>query len=524
MDTRVLVLAIPSLAVLCLLVRHSLGALPRRRAAAFWAAVAVYGLVRGIAVALVTRKGLGAAVPYQIHDPLFEIFGVSLQEVAGWAIVAYLAWWLGERFSKALFLQGAWGCLFLGAVSWAVEAAAIAAGWWHWTVPAGRPALLGVPWIGLVDWFFVGTDFLLPFLALTAPALSRQPARYLTLLLFPLHMAAHLLPGPGLHAAHWILLALVLWLALRSKAEDAAFEERSRLPLAALGIVLADLALVDLLIAKQPGLLATLVPVIGVALLALRPAVGPAILIGSAAGALAFPPLGLGTIPPLAAGPLRSGRRFRWMAPALLAVLAVAALAVQAAGRRGEEDLKRRLDQAIAARDRGDLGTAERELEALSRDHPGSHVPLALLGEIQYRVGHPDGARTSYEKAVAIKRDFVEGYRYLAVIHLQAGRRDAAKDAASRGLAVVPKDLELRYLRGERIADLWPDVEARGPAAANAIGGLAYEVGDVNGSLEVIDRAVARWPEERRLREIREQLIREGAAPPGPPGSPGRCL
>lgn len=523
MDTRVLVLAIPSLAVLCLLVWHSLGALPRRRAAVFWGAVAIYGLVRGVAVALVTREGLGAALPYQIHNPLFQVFGVSLQEIVGWAIVAYLAWWLGGRFSRTLFLQVAWGCLFLGAVSWAVEAAAIAAGWWHWTVPAGRPALLGVPWIGLVDWFFVGTDFLLPFLALTAPALSGR-TRYLTLLLFPLHMAAHLLPGPGLHAAHWLLLALVVWLALRSKTEDAAFSGGVRLPLAALGIVLADLALVDLLIAKQPGLLATLLPVIGVAVLALRPAVGPVILIGSALGAFAFPPLGLGTIPPLAAGPLRTGRRVRWIAPALLVVLAGAAIAVHTTGRRGEEDLKKRLDQALAARDRGDLGTAERELKAISRDHPGSHVPLALLGELQYRAGHPDGAKDSYEKAVEIKRDFVEGYRYLAVIHLQAGRREAARDAAAQGLAVAPKDLELRYLRGAGIAELWPDVEARGPAAANAIGGLAYEVGDLNGSLEVIDRALARWPGERRLREIRERLIQEGAAPPGPPGSPGRCL
>lgn len=523
METRVLVLAIPSLVVLCLLVWHSMGALPRRRAAAFWGAVAVYGLLRGMAVAWVTREGLGASIPYQIHNPLFQVFGVSLQEVAGWAIVAYLAWWIGERFARALFLQVAWGCLFLGAVSWAVEAAAIAAGWWHWTVPAGRPVLLGVPWIGLVDWFFVGTDFLLPFLALTAPALTRRPARFLTLLLFPLHMAAHLAPGPGLHAAHWVLLGLVLWLALRSPVEDAAFSGGVRLPLAALGIVLADVALVDLFVAKQPELLATLLPVIGVAVQALWPAVGPALLIGSAAGALAFPPLGLGTIPPLAAGPLRSGRRFRWMAPALLAVLGVAALAVHATGERAEEDLKRRLDQAIAARDRGDLGTAERELESLSRDHPGSHVPLALLGEIQYRAGHPDGARDSYEKAVSIKRDFVEGYRYLAVIHLQSGRREAARDAAVRGLAVAPGDLELRYLRGTRIAELWPDIEARGPAGANAIGGLAYEVGDVSGSLEAIDRALARWPDERRLREIRERLIRAGAEPPSPPGSPGRC-
>ena len=120
-----------------------------------------------------------------------------------------------------------------------------------WTVPAGGRMLLGVPWIGLVDWFFVGTDFQLPFLVVTAPALSRKPVRFLSLLLFPLHMASHLwiepIPGtpvPGFHVVHWLLLGLVLWLALRSPVEDAAFTERPGLSLAAvaLAIVLLDAA------------------------------------------------------------------------------------------------------------------------------------------------------------------------------------------------------------------------------------------------------------------------------------------
>jgi hypothetical protein len=284
MEPRVLILALPSLVVLALLAWHSLRSLPRRRAAAFWVSVAVYGVLRGMAVAWVTREGLGASLPYQIRDPLLSVFGVSLQEVAGWAIVAYLAWWLGERFARQekkgprLFLQVAWGCLFLGAISWAVEAAAIAAGWWHWTVPAGSEMLLRVPWIGLVDWFFVGTDFLLPFLVLTAPALAGRPVRFLALLLFPLHMASHLwvapvaegVPIPGFHLVHWLLLGLVLWLALRSPVPDEAFAGDSSflttLPAAALGIVLLDAALVELLLVERPELLASLGPAVAVAL------------------------------------------------------------------------------------------------------------------------------------------------------------------------------------------------------------------------------------------------------------------
>lgn len=520
METRVLILALPSLVVLALLVWHSGRTLPRRRAVAFWVSVAVYGVLRGMAVAWVTREGLGASLPYQIRDPLLSVFGVSLQEVAGWAIVAYLAWWLGERFARQekkgarLFLQVAWGCLFLGAISWAVEAAAIAAGWWHWTVPAGSEVLLRVPWIGLVDWFFVGTDFLLPFLVLTAPALAGRPARFLALLLFPLHMASHLwiaplsegIPIPGFHLVHWLLLGLVVWLAVRSPVRDEAFAGESLLPAAALGIVLLDVALVELLLVERPELLASLGPAAAVALQALRPGIGSGLAAGAVVGSLAFLPLLLSALPGFSVLVLRFGRRNPWTAPALMVALASLALVMHGRVGKAEEDLKRGLDQAISARDRGDLAAAMRELSELSREHPDTHVPLALLGEIQYRTGRLDEARASYEEAVEIKQDFVEGYRYLAVIHLQRGRRDAAAEAAARGLAVAPGDLELRYLQGRDIGELWPEIEVKGPAAAKALAGLAYEVGDASGAADALDRGIARWPEDRELAILRGRL------------------
>ncbi len=520
MEPRVLILALPSLVVLALLVWHSWRSLPRRRAIAFWVSVAVYGLLRGVAVAWVTREGLGASLPYEIRDPLLSVFGVSLQEIAGWAIVAYLAWWLGERFARQekkgprLFLQVAWGCLFLGAISWAVEAAAIAAGWWHWTVPAGSEVLLRVPWIGLVDWFFVGTDFLLPFLVLTAPALAGRPVRFLALLLFPAHMASHLwvgnlsegVPIPGFHLVHWLLLGLVIWLALRSPAEDAAFSGPDWIPAAGLGIVLLDVALVELFLVDRPVLLASVVPAAAVALQALRPGIGSGVAAGAVVGSLALPPLILSALPAFSVLVLRFGRRNRWAAPALMAALASLALVMHGRVGKAEEDLKRRLDEALLSRDRGDLTAAMKELSELSRVHPDSHVPRALLGEIQYRTGRLEEARASYEEAVEIKQDFVEGYRYLAVIHLQRGRRDAAAESATRGLAVAPGDLELRYLQGREIGELWPEIEAQGPAAAKALAGLAYEVGDVNGTVEVLDRGIARWPDDRELRNLRGRV------------------
>src|SRR5688500_13129778 len=188
MNTRLLVLAVPSAIVLASLVWHSLGAMSRRRAARFWLSVVAYGVLRGLGVRAVTAA-IGASFPYEIRGALLELAGVSAQEVAGWAVVAYLAWWIGDRFSRrarrpSLFLAVAWASLFLGAISWAIEAAAIGARWWHWTVPTVSRVFLNVPAIGIVDWFFVAIDFLLPFAVLTAPSMADVRWRYLSLLLF----------------------------------------------------------------------------------------------------------------------------------------------------------------------------------------------------------------------------------------------------------------------------------------------------------------------------------------------------
>jgi hypothetical protein len=464
MEPRILILALPSLAVIALLVWHSWRSLPRRRMVVFWISVTVYGVLRGVALAWVNREDLGKAV----------------QQAAGWAIVAYLAWWLGERFARQekqgprLFLQVAWGCLFLGAIGWAVEALSAAAGWRHWTGPTGSEVLLRVPLTGLVDWFFVGTDFLLPFLVLTAPALAGRPVRFLAILLFPLHMVSHLWVANLL--VHWLLLGLVLWLALRVPTEDAAFSDSGRIPAAALGIMLLDIALVELFLVDQPMLLVSTVPAAAVALQALRPGIGFGVAAGAVAGSLALPPLILSALPGFSVLVLRFGRRNRWAAPALMAALASLALVMHGRVGKAEEDLKRRLDEALRR------------------------------GEIQYRAGRLDEARASYEEAVEIKQDFVEGYRYLTAIHLRRGRRDAAAESAARGLAVAPGDLELRYLQGREIGEIWPEIEAEGPVAAKALAGLASEVGDVSGAVEVLDRGIARWPEDRELRDLRGRL------------------
>ena len=64
MDSRILILAIPSALIFVALIWHSLAALPRRRAIAFWVAVILYGVLRGFGVRFVTETiGGGATDP-----------------------------------------------------------------------------------------------------------------------------------------------------------------------------------------------------------------------------------------------------------------------------------------------------------------------------------------------------------------------------------------------------------------------------------------------------------------------------
>lgn len=505
MDARTVVLTVPSAVILAGLIWHSLVALPRRRAAGFWGAVAVFGLLRGLGVRWVT-EAIGASFPYEIRNPMLSIGGVAVQEIAGWAVVAYLAWWAGERFSRRarrpyLFLQVAWASLFLGAISWAVEAAAIAARWWHWTVPTASRVFLNVPAIGIADWFFVGLDFVLPFVAITAPALAHSRLRWLTLLFFPAHFAGHLLPGMWLQVVHWTLVLIALALALRTTAEDAAFADRRNwLPPAALALMLGDIAFVELLLVRQPELLVSIVPALAIWLTAIRPQAATLLAAASVVGALAMPSL-------LVAAAARAGgsallwlRRGNRTAIALAAVAAFA-IALHARSAMERRDLTERLDAAIAARDRGNVQDAARQLDVLARDHPTAYAPLAMAAEIDYRLGRLDEAHAKLARAVAIKQDFVRGYRLLAAIDLQSGRRDAGIRWARQGLEVAPGDVQLRYLAGENIV-VQSAEEAAGMVA------LAFEVGDLTVAQRMTEQSLARWPEDERLQRISARLNR----------------
>jgi len=500
----------------------------------------------------VTERGLHASFPYVMRAPLLSLYGASIQEVAGWAIVSYLGWWLGWRLARAvgaprarrgtdhptvpegppvasprLYVQVLWASLFLGAVSWAVEATAGAAGWWTWTVPAGATILRGVPFIGLVDWFFVGFDFLLPYLLLTSEGragTARWPS-FVSLAVFPLHFASHLLTGraaegfpvPVFHLVHWTLLGALVWLALRSDRADPGFVREAGpwrfVPAVAALIVLGDAALVQGPLLGRFDLWPSIAPAAMVVLTSLMPFWGAALSLGAAALGIVVAPLLLCAAVGVTAITLRAAsgpKRSRGPAIALVSAVAATALAIHVHGAGREADLARRLDAALAARDRADLEGAVLALRELGRDHPESHAPLAFLGEIEYRLGRLTPARESFRGAVAIKRDFVMGHRYLAVIALSLGDMREAERAAEEGLAWAPGDLELLYVRARaqdvECSDLWRRAAAESPGAVLALASLASETGDAVAAAGALDEALGRWPDHREIHAARVRL------------------
>lgn len=525
LDARVATLALPSLVVLVLLVIHSFRSLPRWRALFFWVAVLVYGVVRGVGVLFITRT-IGARFPYEIHRPLFAVFGVSLQEISGWAIVAYLAWWLGHEMARryaggALYVQAAWGCLFLGCVSWTVEAAAVASGWWHWTVPTASRLFLNVPTIGLIDWFFVGTDFVVPFLALTAPQMRGRPARFLTLLLYPLHFGSHafiepvapFIPIPVFHLVHWLLLALIVALATRSDVRDEAFREPPGaarfFPTIGAAIIVLDAIAVLLFVARKPILIAATLPMIALVIASLTRRGGAILPVTAGVAALAKASFVVSAVPHLTRAALLWLRQHRRaLTVVLLAMGALAWTSHQRSITRRAE-LKERLKSALAWRDQNNLTQAVSDLRKITEDYPTEHTPMALLGEIYYRTDRLSEAAPLYARTVEIKGDFLPGFRHSAVIALRQGDRARAADFVSRGLAVEPEDLELRYLerrtRGEEIDPLLPEVSATA-RKSQEIAALAFEVDDHASARKALDAAIARHPGVRALYPMRVRI------------------
>ncbi len=239
--SKVLLLAVPSLVGFLLLCVHGFAYRPAKTMVAFLVGSLGFGLIRAhvihwLTIDAPTAFGGGdffGFMPYLMTTPLARVGNASLQECMGWSFALYLGWSLSERIlarwngsqEPPLFSVVFLVSIFMASIAYAVEAGAGALSWWVWTIPVTSRHLLEVPAAGIWAWFSVAVDFFLPFLVLVNRRAFPGWVRVGVLLIFPIHMAAHLLDVVGGHwgfspilapsaVAHWTMLFGVLALAL----------------------------------------------------------------------------------------------------------------------------------------------------------------------------------------------------------------------------------------------------------------------------------------------------------------------
>ena len=110
---------------------------------------------------------------------------------------------------------------------------------------------------------------------------------------------------------------------------------------------------------------------------------------------------------------------------------------------------------AVAALERSDLAAARSAYAAGLRRWPGHRIMMLGMGNTAYAQGQRAQAAQAYEATVQAHPDFADAWNNLAQVRLELGRRDAARDAARRAVALggprLPQYRELlERLEGRR--------------------------------------------------------------------------
>ena len=303
-----------SLTAVLLLVLHSWRRRGGAATAAFFIPGILFGIVRGNVVHAIMKfisGGASAGRPYVPQSPLLPDVGyASMQVVIGWIFAGYLAWTVSEyvlrrlKLENRLFPTVALAGLFLGAISYCMETTAPRVGWWYWEISTVNAFFGRVPIAGIVAWFSIATDLLFPVLFIACSEYRGRWWRWLTLLVFPLHMGAHALYNtvPYIDNVHVVMILAVAALALfnRTRIETGQVGRRVEgkggvaavlvdlIPAAAVGTFLAVILRADLLVLGDFRPALTAIPLVILLVLAVRGIPVVVVLILSAAGLLAW--------------------------------------------------------------------------------------------------------------------------------------------------------------------------------------------------------------------------------------------
>lgn len=474
--SQLLLLGLPSLGVWGLVLWHRARLHGWRVVAAFVCAIAIYSILRAGYIGVV-MDDIGGDRPYLMRDPLVSLGASSPQEIVGWGVAIGLSWALAERASALLGWRAGPARLSLiafaamAAISAAVEGAAIAAGWWRWTLPSdGADALWTVPGIALLDWGFVAPDFLLPFLVWQQDRPWWQ--RLMALAVFPLHFSSHaviapFIPGVPLsgHAIGHVLLLAGLAAAATSETDSTPpVARREELwwmaPLLALGLATWT-ALVALYFRGEVGLTSVPLALVALVLLLLHTRSAP--------------------LPTVSGEPSpRAGRGWRGGAVFVLVAAAATTWLWPIAAR--DRALQSEVQNAAAALGRNDLEAAGQALMRAQDLDPEHVAVMTLRGLVALRANRVHEAQLLLDQALRLNPNAGTTLKLAAVAAIRADHPARANVLATRGRSLHPDDLVFRYLESMGSANsakaLQLALAGSTPSALNELATVAALVGD----------------------------------------------
>lgn len=164
-------------------------------------------------------------------------------------------------------------------------------------------------------------------------------------------------------------------------------------------------------------------------------------------------------------------------------------------------------EMALKSYSEGKFGQAEKTcLKLLSAD-PSSAVALNLLAVIYMARGRHQLALVNYDKALALRPDFTEGWSNRGALLKSMGRADDALDSFDRALALQADHVSVRTNRAALLQELGRHQEALAdydrvlaqqpdsPALLNNRGIVHHELGRFAEAVADYDRALASQPD-----------------------------
>jgi predicted negative regulator of RcsB-dependent stress response len=492
MIPKMAILVLPATAVVVGLVFHSLKFRGLRETLYFFIFALLFGVARGNIIYYITVVLFEGKFPYIFQNKLLGLYHDSLTADFGWIICLYIGSYMAFRIADRLpgikgkvFPTISLACLFNVCLSYAVEATAMTMDWWQWNLSTKSSILSDVPMAGIVAWFSVGFDFLVPYFLIRHYRRPGQWWPFLTVLIFPVHMATHmfntrisgLVPITPYNIFHWgmVLAVIVLpfasalkfrtpWLPEEAlsgrgaarKGRTAAAPFLQNMPLFGLAVVASVLIISDLGITRSPGLLISKVPLLFYTLLAVHrvPAAavaGAAVLSAMAGGILFVPPM---IVPAfyVALWAKSLWGRMPWLKLVYILIpLVLTGWYYSWSRAKDEVDMRYAAlcKNGVALAENKDLDGAIREFTAAAEMKPYSLAAYQNLGILYSRQKQYDKAEIALKKILELRPISDEARVNLGNLYILKNDLDEAEKWFNEALKIDPDDAYSRHMLEE---------------------------------------------------------------------------